>query len=179
MGFSLYLLLQFEAGYLEVKCNAILRKSYGKISTSTFCLAATKCAIFNRAHRLLIYKQHFTTNQFNDDNINHRYYRGMLARLYELKLHDRIIWLIALLRYFGQHTKSTDLVNFFEASQKIWQDDLGIDVPQKIQDIYSSYLLTNKKETDESRYTQFIGFFCFGISLCASSFCCLQSTNRF
>ena len=67
---------------------------------------------------------------------------GMLARLYELKLHDRIIWLIALLRYFGQHTKSTDLVNFFEASQKIWQDDLGIDVPQKIQDIYSSYLLT-------------------------------------
>lgn len=51
-------------------------------------------------------------------------------------------WLIALLHYFGQHTKSTDLVNFFEASQKIWQDDLGIDVPQKIQDIYSSYLLT-------------------------------------
>lgn len=67
---------------------------------------------------------------------------GMLARLYGLKLQDRIIWLIALLRYFGQHTKSTDLVNFFEASQKIWQDDLGIDVPQKIQDIYSSYLLT-------------------------------------
>lgn len=67
---------------------------------------------------------------------------GVLARLYELKLQDRIIWLIALLRYFGQHTKSTDLVNFFEASQKIWQDDLGIDVPQKIHDIYSSYLLT-------------------------------------
>lgn len=67
---------------------------------------------------------------------------GMLARLYGLKLQDRIIWLIALLHYFGQHTKSTDLVNFFEASQKIWQDDLGIDVPQKIHDIYSSYLLT-------------------------------------
>lgn len=67
---------------------------------------------------------------------------GVLARLYELKLQDRIIWLIALLHYFGQHTKSTDLVNFFEASQKIWQDNLGIDVPQKIQDIYSSYLLT-------------------------------------
>lgn len=67
---------------------------------------------------------------------------GVLARLYGLKLQDRIIWLIALLHYFGQHTKSTDLVNFFEASQKIWQDDLGIDVPQKIQDIYSSYLLT-------------------------------------
>ena len=66
----------------------------------------------------------------------------MLARLYGLKLQDRIIWLIALLHYFGQHTKSTDLVNFFEASQKIWQDNLGIDVPQKIQDIYSSYLLT-------------------------------------
>lgn len=50
-------------------------------------------------------------------------------------------WLVALLHYFGQHTKSADLINFYEDAQSIWQEDFGIDIPQVIQDIYSSYIV--------------------------------------
>lgn len=66
---------------------------------------------------------------------------GIVLLLHKNKLFNDD-WLIALLHHFGQHTKSNDLINFFEGVQKIWQDDLGIDIPQPIQDIYSHYIVT-------------------------------------
>ncbi len=51
-------------------------------------------------------------------------------------------WIIAIFEHFGEHKQLHHLTHWYDRAQNQWNDELGLDLPTQVTELYSRYLLS-------------------------------------